>query len=226
MLSTLVMVDRLKEKPLFTINQFCLLTGLPKRYAAVRLNRMVKNGVIFRIEKGKYTAHDDPLLFSSHLIQPSYLTLWSALAFHGFTTQLPREVFVAARARPRKLMFGKTSIVFIRAEPWGFQKTAYRGMDVFIAEPEKLLIDIVATGLVPLSETEELFMAIDAKKTAAYALKVGNKALLRRIGFLLEEHGNAAEELFSHRDGNYVALVRGGKRKGHINRKWRIIDNR
>ena len=226
MLPSLAMMDRLKEKPLFTINQFCLLTGLPKRYAAVRLNRMVKKGVIFRIEKGQYTAYDDPILFSSHIVQPSYLTLWSALAFHGFTTQLPREVFVAARARPRKLVFGETTIAFIRAEPLGFQKAAYRGMDIFVAEPEKLLIDIVATGLVPLSETEELLTAIDPKKVAAYALRTENKALIRRIGFILDEHRYAAENLLSQRDGNYIMLVKGGRRKGHINRKWRIIDNR
>lgn len=226
MLSTLQLVERLKAKPLFTLNQFCLLTGHPRKYAAVLLHRLAKRGILFRIERGKYTAHDDPLLFSSHIVQPSYLSLWTALSFHGLTTQLPRDVFVAAKSRPRKLKFRETTIAFIRAEPWGFQKRGYRGMDIFVAEPEKLLIDILATGIVPFSEMEELLAGIDAEKAVAYALRTGNRSLMKRVGFLLEERGYAADKLLSYLDRNLVALVKGGKRKGHVNPKWRLLDNR
>lgn len=226
MLSSLQLVERLRTKPLFTLNQLSLITGHRKSYAKVLAGRLVKKGVIFRVERGKYTAHEDPMLFSSHIVQPSYLTLWTALSFYGLTTQLPREIFVASRVRKWPLRFGDTRINFIRLEPWGFLKMPYRGMEIFVAEKEKLLLDIIATNLVPVAETGELIEEADTQKVMEYSLRTGNRSLIKRVGFLLEEHGIGAENLRKMGDNNYILLIKRGKKKGKRNRRWKLTDNR
>lgn len=226
MFSTFRVLEYFKRFPVFTLNQFSLKTGHAKAYAKVFLHRLVKKGFVYRIERGKYTVYDAPLLVASHIVQPSYLTLWTALSFYGLTTQLPRDIFVACRAQKKAVVFQDTRIRFVSAQPDGFTKVQYQGVQIFMAEREKLLVDILNTGLVPSSELEELVHEINIKKMVAYLLKTGNKSLMKRVGFLLEQYGRKAPKLLKQKDANYVPLLKTMKRKGKKNTTWRIIDNR
>lgn len=229
MLSTFHLLEYFKRFPVFTLNQFSLKTGHAKNYAKVFLHRLVKKRLVYRIERGKYTLYDEPLLIASHIVQPSYLTLWTALSFYGLTTQLPNDIFVACKAQKKKVVFQNTKIHFVPAQPDGFTKVQYQGVQIFMAEKEKLLVDILNTGLVPPAELEELIPEIDIQKMTAYLLKTNNKSLMKRVGFLLENFGRKAPELFKPRDANYLLLFPTLKRKvkrGKINKTWKIIDNR
>ncbi len=226
MLSALQLIKKLKTKPVFTLNQLSLITNYKKSYLKVLASRLVKKKIFFKIERGKYTVHNDPLLFSSHIVQPSYLTLWTALRFYDLTTQLPREIFVAYKRRKKTIIFKKTKINFVCLNPWGFGKKNYLGMDIFVAEKEKLFLDILTAGIVPWSEIDELMEKIDDKKLIEYSLKTKNKSLIKRAGFILEEYGCQTDKLKGFIDSNYVYLIKKGRKKGRKNRKWRIIDNR
>ncbi len=226
MLSTFRLLEYFKRFPVFTLNQFSLKTGHAKTYAKVFLHRLVKKGLVYRIERGKYTVYDTPLIIASHIVQPSYLTLWTALSFYGLTTQLPRDIFVACKSQKKAVIFQDTRIRFISAKPDGFTKVLYQGVQIFIAEKEKLLVDILNTGLVPSSELEELVSEIDMQKMVTYLLKIGNKSLMKRVGFLLEQYGRRAPELLKKIDANYVPLLQTMKRKGKKDKTWKIIDNR
>lgn len=226
MLSTLKLLEKLREKPLFTLNQLSLITRYKKSYLKVLVNRLAKKKIIFRLEKGKFTVHEDPLIFSSHIIQPSYLTLWTALSFYGLTAQLPLEIYVASMKKKKPISFNKIKINFIKLELWGFQKKNYQGIEIFIAEKEKLLIDIISTNIVALSEIDELIKEIDKKRMIEYSLRTKNKSLIKRIGFLLEKYDINTEKLINLIDNNYILLTKKGKRKGKKNKKWKIIDNR
>lgn len=226
MLSAFQLIKKLETKPLFTLNQLSLITNYKKSYLKVLVNRLVKKKILFKIERGKYTVYSDPLIFSSHIVQPSYLTLWTALRFYDLTTQLPREIFVAYKRRKKTINFQKTKINFVCLAPWGFGKKNYQGLEIFVAEKEKLFLDILAAGITPWSEIDELMEKIDDKKLIEYALKTKNKSLIKRAGFILEEYGCRADKLGKFVDNNYVYLVKKGRKRGKKNKKWKIIDNR
>ncbi|MFW6186067.1 MAG: hypothetical protein ACOC5C_05240 [Halobacteriota archaeon] len=51
---------------------------------------MNERGIIYRIEKVKYSLPDtDPLVIATNLVVPSYVSFLSGLAYHHRTTQIP-----------------------------------------------------------------------------------------------------------------------------------------
>ena len=224
----LELIRTLERYPLFTFNEFVRITGKGVKYCRTHIYRLKKEKLVFEIERGKYTLHKDPLVFASLITSPSYISFWTALRFYNLTDQLPQNVMVASRKSRKEIDFLCTKIKFYKIKHfWGYKKTRYEKFDIFIAEPEKCLIDSILTqsvsinGLSTALESEE----IDKEKLKAYAIKTANKSLIKRIGFLLDKNRVNTDELLKHIDYNYIRLDALVKNKGEKNKKWRIINN-
>lgn len=222
-MSTINILEKLRQLPLFTLNELAIITGKNKHYLKVYVNRLMKKGLIFKLERGKFTVHDDPLIFSSHITYPSYISLWTALSYYHLTTQLPNEIDIAIKIKRKPIQFKKIKINFFSLPLFGFQKDNYRGFQIFIAEKEKLLIDCILADI-PINQLDELMEDINIKKIYDYLMKIKNKSLIKRIGFILEEKKKSLNFIID--DDNYIPLIKGKRIKGKKNRKWRIIDNR
>lgn len=222
-------IKMLEKCPIFTFNEFVRMTGNKQAYARTCLYRLKKKGLILRVERGKYTAFDDPMIFSSRIVVPSYISFWTAIRFYGLTEQLPRDIMLAS-PKPRKdLEFKGTRIRFFKMKQiWGYAKQRYRDFDIFVAEKEKCIIDSLMLRNVPFDEIAKAIETgeLDGNVLAEYAKKSGNKTVIKRLGYLMEAFGIDASELKDCLDNNYVLLDWHGPKAGKKDKKWKIIINR
>ncbi len=211
------------------------ICGKDRDYTKLLIYRLKKENLIFAIEKNKYTLHGDALIVSSKIIWPSYLSCWTALNYHNLTEQLSKDIFViTTRTRKRSILnFENSRIILIKVKPkyfFGFKKESYNNFTIFIAEPEKALIDSVLFKKISFSEIysiiKERKSEIDMEKFVYYLLKIKNKTLIKRFGFLLDSIGiDFFIKFKKYLNYKYVVLDTFMPSKGKKNKKWRIIEN-
>lgn len=107
------------------------------------LQRLEKQKIIARIEKGKYLFlfrdHDDFEL-ANFLVNPSYISLESALSFYGILPQFPYTITSVTPLKSKKIIFQEKEFEFSHLEGkyfFGFVKKE----KFLIATPEKALLD-------------------------------------------------------------------------------------
>lgn len=216
------LVEWAEDRPLFNLNQAQREIRIKRGSLKVKLSRLVDKGELNRIEAGKYSVHEDPLIYASHIENPSYISLWSALNFYNLTTQEPTRVQVICTENRDDLSdieFHSSKQVF------GYTKTRHRGFEIFMAEKEKLFLDILKLGKVPVEELEELAQDLDEEKIVDYARRIDSNAVSKRAGYLIQEFtGNILEELKAG-DANYPLLDLTKTKKGKTDSAWRVKVN-
>ncbi|HLD97441.1 MAG TPA: hypothetical protein VI934_03805 [Candidatus Nanoarchaeia archaeon] len=225
-MKTIELLKRLERYPVFTENDVAKVVYKSPKYVRTLLYRLHKSGHIRRIEKGKYTLHEDPLIFSSHIVLPSYLSVWTALRHYNMTEQQPFSVFVVTAVQKQPIRFGNADIRFMASKlMFGFRKERYSDFDIFIADREKTVIDSLLFKL-PLPDIVHALedSEINCQRLVEYAGKTGNKSLMKRLGYLLEKTKGNAYGL-SALDNNYVRLDCLGRKRGKKDRKWKLILN-
>ena len=143
------LIRSLRAKPFFTIQQLSRLMRIKPASARVLCVRYVKKGMFVRLKNNLYVldqnwlslAQADFFRLANVLQVPSYVSFMSALAFYGITTQVPRDFYeCAALKRSAKYEVKGILFNFYKLKPalyFGFVKQN----DIFIAEPEKALVD-------------------------------------------------------------------------------------
>jgi len=221
-MNTILLLKQLNHYPIFTQKDLLKITKTTKKYARTLLSRLQKKSYIHRIERGKYSLYDDSLIFASYLTKHSYLSLWTALRYHNLTQQQPQNVFVMVKAPKKKITLPNTSINFIVTKHfWGYKTERYRDFDIFIAEPEKAIIDCLLARLPIEYVAEAIELHQNPQKLANYARKTKNNSLIKRLGYLLEKYKQNSYGLKAL-DYNYVQLDY-TKRKGKKDKIWRVI---
>lgn len=137
------------DSVMFTVGQIAQQRGLSLPSARVFCSRKVKSGKLLRLRRDLYTLpgrfarlEEKDLFALANLIQtPSYISFVTALSFYGLTTQLAPFIIESAnpvrsktypvRSVTFRYLFCRSSLYF------GF----VRRDGVFIAEPEKALLD-------------------------------------------------------------------------------------
>ncbi|MBI4181845.1 MAG: hypothetical protein HY520_02655 [Candidatus Aenigmarchaeota archaeon] len=222
------LLEKLRSLPVFTLGDLSRIVRKDERYVKVMAYRLGKRGLIRRVERGTYTVHTDPVEIASYLATPSYISFWTALRLYGLTEQLPRGIMVAVSKPKKRLAFQGERIEFTKVKHfWGYGKTRYRDFDIFLAEKEKAVIDCLLLKNTPFDEAAKAVLSgeLDYGKLAAYAGKTANKALAKRIGFLVEKAGREAGMLLDMVDRNYIPLDWNLKRGGKKDFRWRLIVN-
>lgn len=220
------LLNVLKDYPLLTIKDLSRITGKKPDYVKIMVNRMLTGGLIYGVERGKYTMHDDPLVFASHIIYPSYISLWSALRFHDMTTQLPGKTFVTASKSKKNINFLGKEIIFLKTKHlWGYGKCRYDKFEVFVSDKEKTVIDCLLTMEVPLREVYGALDYVNPEKLIEYAEKTGNTSLMKRLGYLLELKGIPVPEQVNFAGTPNTPLNPVLGTAGKISKKWGLIIN-
>lgn len=189
--------DVFEEKGIhvFTLNDVVRLSGKKRAYVWLMLNRMVSKNMIHRVERGLfYTKKASPLEIASNVVSPSYVSLMSALSYHGVTTQIPIVIDVVTTKRHRMLEINGTMprVVFRtlkRDKMFGF----YRNKNnISIAELEKAIVDSLylnRPGLGELSEAIEESInsgKADVTKIRNYAERMGSKAVTKKFNAIIK----------------------------------------
>lgn len=137
------------QKTFFSLEDVANTLGLEPASAAVLCGRYVKKGLLTRLKRGLYTRTEqlahlgqmDLFRIANFLQVPSYISLMTALSYHGVTTQMQRGFFESISIkRTRRFEVGQFVFHYTKISP-----DLYRGFEkregVFIALPEKALLD-------------------------------------------------------------------------------------
>lgn len=211
----------------------------------VVLHRLEKKGWLERIEKGKYLIvplegregwAEHPFVPIPKLVKNYYVSYRTALAYYGFTEQMPYYVFVATTERKRSLEFQGYLYKFVRISNrklFGYDKIKISDTEINIADKEKTIIDCLEKEKYAGSIIE-IFKALhnnkeqfDFNKMADYALKMGNQSLIRRLGYLLDLIKQDTKKLEKNTGKfRYIYLSNSfpEKKYGIVN-KWKLVLN-
>lgn len=204
------------------------------------LSGMIKKGICGRIERDRYilttfSSEEDVMKIATRIVWPSYISFWTALSFHGLTEQLPITVFVVSTKGHKKIRTEYGDIVFVRFDKrrfFGYEKAGA----IQIAEKEKAIVDSLLysryAGGIP-----EVFKClwngwgeIDSEQLVNYAIKMNNKSLLKRLGYLIELGGFRVEkeliERLRKRIGRGYSLLEPWRKKiRRYSRRWGLMLN-
>ena len=214
-----------------------IVAGIVKNqfYAGVLIHRQKKTGQITELERDKYTVQKDPFLVASRVTWPSYISMWSALRYHNLTEQLPQTIWVVTTKKRRnaRIEFAGTAISFVIVSPkyfFGYDKVDFEGFDIFVADPEKSIVDSMLFRKVSVSEISEILSrnleSLRPARLIDYAIRTGNKALIKRIGFMLERFGVPS----FNKLGKFIyrastPLDYSLPAEGDLDDKWHILEN-
>ena len=237
-------------KTSFTVEEALKISGMRRRSLITALHRLAKKGWLLRIERGRYQVipleagpspayMEHSFALASTLVKPYYIGFWSALNFHGYTEQVPSTVFVATTRRKREVSVGKVRFRFVRLSErkfFGYGEVWVGHLKVNVSDKEKTIVDCLdhpelCGGIAEAAKG--LWNGADEiswEKLLDYALRVGNSAVLKRMGYLMELMGIGPGEWFIEKlRGNmakgFVKLDPMAGRKGRYSSRWLLIIN-
>ena len=138
------------------------------------IQRLEKSKIITRLDSGKYYyGHDLPMDFSvaNFLLQPSYISLETALNLYGILSQFPFLITSISTAKSKIIKNIDREFEYIHISKnlyWGFVKTN----GYLIATPEKAVIDnfyLASKGLRSASADEWDWEIVNKKRLLEYA---------------------------------------------------------
>ncbi len=167
------------EKAVFSYNELRVL-NIPRNYIKVLVHIMAKRKEIYRVRKGWYTFHRDPLVFIFTLPpNTAYYGLGFAAHMYNAWDQVPNPEILTYVA-PRKIrsgvyFFQDTPIIVRRISRkmfFGYTLMKYRVWWIPVSTPEKTLIDIIYFDYPFIDEIlENLIEKIDRNKLEKLARK-------------------------------------------------------
>lgn len=190
----------------FSIEDAAIILKKQKSKVWGLLKDLTKKGWLHRIEKGKYlmlplgVSPEQPyiehhFIIASKLIHPYYIGYWSMLNYYGYTEQLSNTVFIASIKRKKETTIAGVNYKFISLPEYkmfGLVDIVISNVNIRTSDREKTIIDCLdhpefCGGIVEAAKG--LWSAredIDFTKLVAYSEKIGNSAVAKRLGYLLE----------------------------------------
>jgi predicted transcriptional regulator of viral defense system len=249
--------------PIFTIDQVETLTNqvAPRSRLRWTLSALIQSGRLEPLKRGAYALKNpppgmeiQPFAVAAVLVEPSAISHWSALAHHGFTTQVPRMVQISTPGkvvtpemrqgkvyRPRGRAVWKAAgveVEIIHIQPrafFGHQKIWVNSWNqVAITDPERTALDLVARpevfGGLPaaLDILEEILPRIDLLGLVRYGIDYQVGAVIKRLGWCLENL-RVAENLLTPLQRfpvrNVTLLDPRAPASTNTNERWQINEN-
>jgi predicted transcriptional regulator of viral defense system len=218
-----------------TIQQATTILEVPYNSAKYILARLAKSGWLFRIKQGLYvpippTVEDglpfaeEPWVIANALFDPCYIGGWDAVSHWDLTDQIFNDTFVYTQTPQKKSKHEYLNHIFIvhkvpKEQFFGFKIVWKQSIKLKISDPSRTMIDFFDTphlfgGSTTLHEVFLEYLRSEHKDVdllVNYALGMKNKAILKRLGFLLEYEGlltpDVADKLLANKSSGKVKLV-------------------
>jgi predicted transcriptional regulator of viral defense system len=153
-----------------------------KSHASKLLSRLATTGHVLRIKRGLWAFTDglDPLTLVGHLTAPfpSYVSLQSALYYHGLISQIPGVTYCVSldRSRVYQTPVGTFSVHHVAPGFFrGYEEVGEQGIQM--ASPEKALLDFLYLS----SAKSALFRALPELEIPARFSLSKARRLIRHI---------------------------------------------
>ena len=149
--------------------------------AKAAVKRMVKKGVLIKLSKGYYSLKQDFNIWelANLIISPSYISLNSALFYHGISFQAATRVTSVATLHYEREIGEHLFKYYAMKEALFFNIEGINCKDaVSIARPERALLDCFYFGVLPnIDNPEKINKSYLQKISAFYPKTVRGKAL-------------------------------------------------
>lgn len=155
--------------------------GIAEAVVGNALRRQERRGLVEHVSRRLYVnklAHDFSVRELVGILRPdAYISLESALAEWGISTQCPSALTSVTTGYPREFRGPSVQIVYRHISKklhWGFEIKRTRHGSYRIAEPEKALLDWIylqRQGGLPTAFDEISLKTLDWKKLHRYAVK-------------------------------------------------------
>lgn len=136
------------KQPLFLTQDAAACLNVDIAHASKILTRLEKANVVKKISRGKWmlSTFKDSLFLPEFITSPtpSYISLQSALYYHGMISQIPSITYAVSLARTSRYQtpLGVISIHHIQLDFFfGFE--VYQDSQIKMATPEKALLDVL-----------------------------------------------------------------------------------
>jgi len=151
--------------------------------ASVYSNRLVRKGLAKKLVSGKISFDVDDFVVASQLLEPCYITGLSALNFLGLVKQVSARIECVSTKR--SIRYDKLGIVYHRIPSalfFGFKKQRRSLSYVFVAEPEKAIIDGIYLNVLSEGLIEDLSSVLDKSKLLDYASRFHGRGSKKILG--------------------------------------------
>lgn len=214
------------------------------------LDRLQRKGWVRRIKSGKFapiplssgetrTPQLHEFLIAMELVSSAAIAYWSALNHHGMTEQIPRTVFIQTdhpvRRPPKQALGISFKIVSVRAKKFfGIAKDWVNEQPFSITDREKTIIDGLdlpeyVGGVGEIAKAlSQVWDELNEAKLREYAAKIGNSAVAKRLGFLMETLGFGSPEAIrkaTRLASGFSPLDPTLPKRGRHNRRWGLLIN-
>ncbi len=195
-------LERLSELKLsvFSLHDAIVVLEKSNAYTSLYLNRLKRAGAITQIQRGTYALNTATFVeIATSIIKPSYMTMLSALYYHGLINQMQNVITIFNTRKSGNISItsndGSYNIKFVKVKPsilFGYKRYEGKQAYAYVAEPEKALVDMLyMPTLCPLSYAADLIKdrVIKEEKLIEYAKRTGSQITVRRLDSLLAETG-------------------------------------
>lgn len=239
-----------QEKTVFTIEDARAAININKRHLDNLLQSLTEKKWLERLEKGKYMIipleagpdrkwSEEAFVVASHLVEPHAVSYWSALNYWGFTEQISTTVFVQTTKRKKdKAILGVPfKFVFLQARKlFGLTDIWFGSKKVQITDKEKTIIDCLdrpeyCGGIIEAAKglANGLEAGINLETLTAYAERLNNSAVLKRLGYLSEIFDLPVQDYAvrwqTQLSAGYSLLDPSGVKTGKYYSKWNLQLN-
>jgi predicted transcriptional regulator of viral defense system len=214
------------------------------------LERLQRKGWIRRILRGRFaviplSSGEDrspqlhEFVVAMELVSPAAIAYWTALNHHGMTEQLPRTVYVATdhpvRRQPGDVLGVPYRIVSLKPEKFfGAMKDWIDEIPFSVTDPEKTIVDgldlpqYVGGVSEIVKALKSSWTRLNETKLMDYADRIGNSAVAKRLGFIMETIGlgniEALRKTLTLAPG-FSPLDPTMPKHGTHNRRWGLLVN-
>lgn len=146
------MLATAKKEPIFTTG-LLLSRDASRGDVGKQLSRWVRSGKVVQLRRGLYTLADPyrtesvhPFLVANRLRGASYVSLQSALAYHGMIPEAVHAVTSVTTKRPERIVTPEGAYIFRHIKKsWfmGYRTVDLGGRTALVAGPEKALLDLI-----------------------------------------------------------------------------------
>ena len=208
-----------RTKGTISVRECSVILKIPPSTAAKLLARWASKGWLSRARRGLYIpvplesrtadiAPEDPWLIAERLFAACYIGGWSAAEHWGLTEQIFRTISVMTTKKPRTRDQVIMGIGFkLRSispkELFGLKSVWRKQVRVNVSDPTRTVLDVLndpraAGGLRPTVDIFRTYLRSEHKDLdllLAYADRLGNGAVFKRLGYLLERYAGGEKKL-------------------------------
>jgi predicted transcriptional regulator of viral defense system len=237
----------------FDVQHASSALGLEPDRTRKLLAYLARRGWLSRVRRGLYVAvpldtrvpgewAEDGWIIAERAFSPCYVGGWSACEHWGLTEQVFRTVLVVTAKKVRhrdQVMQGMPYRLTVRSEDKFFGLTpVWRDqVRVSVSDPTRTIVDLLddptlGGGVRNVADVLYEYLTSELRDDALlieYGDHLGNRAVFKRLGFLLENLNIAAPKLTAasagRRSAGFVALDPSVQTKGRMVRRWGIRAN-